>query len=399
MTRIVHFGPGNFFRAHLAEYTADALDWDITVVSLRSAAFRDAWAKSGRYTLVVHGQASRAIDVISDVLVAPEDPGAVVQAMCDPATQVISATVTEKGYHLGPDGALNLQDPAIAAELHTGQPATLIGYLAHALAQRSAPVTVLSCDNRVSNGDVLGQAVRDFARAAGLEIACDVTFPNCMVDRITPATTAELIDETGDPLSVPCEPFKEWVIEDRFAAQRPAWPDVQWVDDVAPHELRKLRMLNGAHSFLAYAGVLAGHRYVHEAVSDPKLRAAAKAVMGEAAETLPEPVRNQAPSYAAALLARFDNPHVRHELRQIAMDGTQKLPYRCLTVIRERGAERSPAQLGTLRAWVQFVQAEVRAGRDLQDPRADELARANTTKKLLDVLNASDLSDAVSPDA
>ena len=392
MTTILHFGPGNFFRAHLAEYTFDAGGWVIEAVSLRSADVADAFAAHGpSYTLAVQGQEPRQIDVITQVHVAPRDPGAVLARIADPAVTIISATVTEKGYHLDGAGRLDLADPVIAAEL-TGGPQSLIGYLAHGLAQRSAPVTILSCDNRVGNGRALEAAVRDFAAAAGVEITCDTRCPNAMVDRITPATTEDQIAATGDPMVVPCEAFKEWVIEDRFAGPRPAWPGVQFVEDVAPHELRKLRMLNGAHSYLAYAGALKGHTYVHEAVADPDLRTGVRALMSEAAATLPEVVRAQAAPYADALISRFENPHLNHALRQIAMDGSQKLPYRIVDSLRARGAAASPALVGALRAWVEFCRTETAAGRALQDPNAAALAKAQTDQDFMGVLGAEDMA-------
>ena len=391
MTKILHFGPGNFFRAHLAEYTFDAGGWSIDVVSLRSATFANAFAAHGpSYTLAVQGRAARQIDVISDVYVAPDDPEAIVDRVADPQVPVISATVTEKGYHLAGDGRLDLNDPTISAEL-SGPPCSFIGFLAKGLARRSAPATVLSCDNRVGNGDALALAVRDFAAAAGLDITCDVRFPNAMIDRITPASTQDLIDAVGDPLVVPCEAFKEWVIKDDFAGPRPDWPGVLWVNDVAPHELRKLRMLNGAHSYLAYAGVLKGHSYVHEAVTDPDLRAGVQRLMSEAAATLPEVVRAQAAPYAEALIARFENPHLNHALRQIAMDGTQKLPYRIVDSLRARGDAASPSLVDAMRAWVQFCRAETAAGRSLQDPKAEALARAQSDKDYLQVIGAEDI--------
>lgn len=396
MKRILHFGPGNFFRAHLAEYAFDAGGWEIVGVSLRSAALRDGLAAQGyAYTLAVQGEAARRIDVIADLRVAPEDPQAVLELVADPEVEVISATVTEKGYHLGRDGALDLADPDIAAEIAGGMPRTLIGYLALGLARRKAPVTVLSCDNRNGNGDALGAAVRRFAEAAGLEITCTISFPNAMVDRITPATTDALRKETGDDFAVPCEPFKEWVIEDRFATPRPDWRGVQWVADVAPHEMRKLRMLNGAHSYMAYAGLLAGHTYVHEAIADAELRPVTIALMQEAGETLPGDQRDRAPDYADALLERWENPHINHKLRQIAMDGTQKLPYRMVETLRDRKGAPSPGSIAGIRAWIDFCRAETAAGRPIDDPWADALARCRTDAEFLALLGADDLAGLI----
>jgi fructuronate reductase len=393
VTQILHFGPGNFFRAHLADYAFDAGGWEITVVSLRSSSLTAGLARQGyAYTLAVMGEEPKRIDVIKGGLFAPEDPEAVLNKVASRDVEVISATVTEKGYHLGLDGALMLDAPDICNDLNNSAPQTLIGFLARGLAQRQAPVTVLSCDNRPGNGDALQRAVMDFALAAGLEITCKVTFPNAMVDRITPATTDALREATGDPMAVPCEPFKEWVLEDRFATERPNWPGVQWVNDVAPHELRKLRMLNGAHSFLAYAGCLAGHSFVHEAVADPAIRPKVRALMDEAASTLPEEVCDQASGYADALLIRFQNPHIAHRLRQIAMDGTQKLPYRIVETIRDRGPDKSPACLDALRKWIAFCRAETATGREIDDPKAEALAKADGTQDFMRLLDAEDLT-------
>lgn len=390
MKRLLHFGPGNFCRAHLAEYVFDAGGWRIDVVGLRRSTVIDGLAAQvGGYALAVQGQAARRIDVIDHALCAPDDPARVLDLVT--GAEVVSATVTEKGYHLGPDGQLDMRDPVIAEELRTGRPASLIGYLAHGLAQRDAPVTVLSCDNRPGNGDALGAAVMAFAQTAGLGITCDVAFPNAMVDRITPATTDALRAQIGDPMAVACEPFKEWVIEDRFATSRPDWPGVQWVNDVAPHELRKLRMLNGAHSFLAYAGACKGYQFVHEAIADADLRRQTRSLMKEAARTLPESVRGQAPVYRDALIQRFENPHLNHALRQIAMDGTQKLPYRIVAPLRELGPNNAPTLLSALRAWIRFCRQENAAAKRIDDPQAALLAEAQEPSSFLALIEAGDL--------
>ena len=394
MGRIVHLGLGNFARAHLLDYTADAGGWDVLGVSLRSPRIRDGLAAQGfAYDLCVQGEGVKRIRVLTGVLVAPEDPGAVLEALRQ--ADIISATVTEKGYHLNPQGMLDLEDPAIRSDL-TGQgPATLIGFLAHALAERRRPVTVLSCDNRAGNGDALNAAVLRFAEVAGLGIdRAKLRFPNAMVDRITPASTDALRQISGDPMAVPTEAFREWVIEDGFAGPRPDWPGVTYVQDVAPHELRKLRMLNGAHSFLAYAGLARGHCHVHEAVSDPVLRAAASRLMAEAAATLPDTVRGMADDYAKALMARFDNPELQHRLIQIAMDGSEKVPYRLVATLRDaRGA--APTVASGLRAWIDFCVSQTRAGVALDDPRAAALAEASRAtdpaRAILSLIGAEDV--------
>ncbi|WP_165390400.1 mannitol dehydrogenase family protein [Thalassococcus sp. S3] len=378
MGRILHLGVGNFFRAHQAWYTAQLPDWRITGVSLRSAAVRDGLAGQGCAYIVliqdVGGSRVERITCLDRILVAPEDPQAVIAAVADDAVEVVTLTVTEKGYHLTPAGKLDESDPAIRADLAGEGPATPVGYLAHGLARRSAPLTVLSCDNLPENGRKLEQAVQRFARLAGLTLPGGLMFPCTMVDRITPATTDAVRQKTGDRMAVPTEDFTEWVIEDDFAGRRPDWPGVQWVADVAPHEMRKLRMLNGAHSYLAYAGSLAGHSFVHEAVADPELRQMARALMAEAADTLPEDARKV--GYAESLIRRFENPHLDHRLRQIAMDGSQKMPVRIAATLKDRTGQKSPALEAAVSAWLHFVRRECEAGRTLDDPLADRLADA-----------------------
>ncbi|MGC1494235.1 MAG: mannitol dehydrogenase family protein [Sulfitobacter sp.] len=393
MGRIVHFGLGNFARAHLLDYTADAGGWDVIGVSLRSASMRDGLAPQGfEYDLCIQGVGVKRIGILSDILVAPNDPDAVLEVMAD--ADIISATVTEKGYHLDADGVLDLNDPAIAADVAGHGPTTFIGFLAKCLAVRKFPVTVMSCDNRVENGKALHDAVARFADAAGLKIDWDVArFPNAMVDRITPATTDAVRQISGDAMAVPTEAFREWVIEDDFAGPRPDWPDVQFVADVAPHELRKLRMLNGAHSLMAYAGLARGHTYVHEAVADPDLRQRVEQLMAQAGATLPSSVTGQVPMYAKALLERFENPDLGHRLDQIAMDGSQKVPYRFIATLRDGDA---PAVVFGLRAWIAFCVSETIAGRELNDPKADQIAKAARSEDpvtaLLALVGASDLA-------
>ncbi|WP_299047299.1 mannitol dehydrogenase family protein [uncultured Tateyamaria sp.] len=379
MPRILHLGVGNFFRAHIAAYTQDTPGWQITGVSFRSGTIRDGLAAQGYdYPLVIkdaQGTTVKPITCLTDMYVAADDPGGVIDAIVSDDFDVITLTVTEKAYHLDTHGQLDLDAADIQADLG-GTGTTVVGVLARGLALRRAPVTVLCCDNLPDNGAKLEKAVRTFADAAHLSLGCDVTFPGCMVDRITPATTDAMRAEAGNPMAVPTEAFSEWVVEDRFAARRPDWPGVQWVDDVAPHEMRKLRMLNGAHSFLAYAGALRGHTYVHQAIEDARLRSTAQVLMAEAAQTLPSDMHAQAAPYATALVDRFANPNLQHSLRQIAMDGSQKLPIRILATLRDRGHADSPALDCALNAWVGFVQAEVAAGRALDDPRSDDLRAA-----------------------
>lgn len=399
MNEILHFGPGNFFRAHLAEYTHDAGGWRVTGVSLRSSSVRDGLAAQNfNYTLVASGQPPKTINVIDNVYVAPESAEGIVELVKNPQFAILSATVTEKGYALDPSGELDLSHPDIVHDLQSGSARSFIGIVARGLAERTSPITVLSCDNRLGNGDALARAVRGFQTAAGLEMRCDATFPNAMVDRITPATTDAQRELYKDPMVVTCEAFKEWVVEDNFATPRPNWPKVQWVSDVKPHEMRKLRMLNGSHSYLAYAGLLAGHTFVHEAIADPELRRCTRGLMREAALSLPAEMHGFAENYANDLIARFDNKSVNHVLQQIAMDGSEKVPYRLLDTIRENQKNGAPVMFlaNAVRAWLDFVIRESEQNRPLQDPRSNELAAAaqhpEPRPAILSVIGAGDVA-------
>lgn len=393
--RIVHFGVGNFHRAHQAWYTQRANEvsgesWKITGVSLRRPDTRDALAlQDYRYTLETRQGDESAYEILSvhdRLLVASEELDAVLETVADPATAIITLTVTEKGYHLRlSDRRLDRQDPEVTADLAGGPPRTTLGVLAAGLAQRraggGAPLTILSCDNLPANGSLLRAALLGFV-AADPELAGwieeAVSFPATMVDRIVPATTEELRQRvrhaTGwdDAWPVSTEPFSEWVIEDRFAGPRPRWEEVgvQLVADVEPYELRKLRLLNGAHSTLTYAGLCRGVTYSYEAVDDPELLAEARAVMAEAAATLPASISDTAAEYGQSVIERVANRAIKHALRQIAADGSEKVSVRLVAPLCERAAKglASPAMERAIASWLAFVCVEVAAGRALDDP-------------------------------
>jgi fructuronate reductase len=297
---IVHLGLGAFARAHLAEYTQDANEhgepWGITGISLQRPDMRDALKlQDGLYTLAVcapDGPRYRIIDTVRDVLVAPENRSAVIARLADPATRIVSLTVTEKGYcHDPATGQLRLDHPDIIHDLENPRaPRSAIGFLVAGLAARRdiglVPYTVMCCDNLPSNGHVLRGLVLAFAGLRDEKLAAWIAdegaFPCTMVDRIVPATTAVDIAETENALGlhdaapVMAEPFRQLVIEDRFVTGRPDWEKAgaQLVADVEPFEFMKLRMLNGAHSTLAYLGYLAGYETVAEASADPVLASA-----------------------------------------------------------------------------------------------------------------------------
>jgi fructuronate reductase len=395
---IVHFGIGAFHRAHQALYTDEALaagdrDWAITGVSLRSPQVREQLApQAGLYTVTESGSSghtTRVVGAVREVLVAAADPARVIAKVAAPATHVVSLSITEKGYWRAADQLLDFTAAAIRHDLDPQQPPhTLYGLLAAGLAQRrrlALPgLTLLSCDNLTGNGRQLQALLEQFlerhdpATATWFRAHC--TCPSSMVDRIVPATTAQdltwLEARLGlrDAAAVFTEPFRQWVIEDRFAGPRPRWEvgGAQWVQDTAAYETAKLRLLNGAHSALAYGGLLRGHEFVHQAIADPPLRNLVDRLMREAARSF-EPAPDQSlPRYADALLLRFANDARPHSLKQIAMDGSQKITQRWLPTLRILGAAGGDcaALLQALGAWIAYVRPE---RFEVVDPMGPEL--------------------------
>lgn len=405
----VHLGPGAFFRAFNAIYSEDAMaaeggDWGIVAVSLRSATARDQMVpQGGAYTSVTLGtphNKCRVIGAVADVLVAPEDPEAVIAAMADPAVKIVSLTITEKGYcHAPSTGRLQMHHPDIAHDLaHPDAPRSAIGFIVAALARRRGkggkPFTVLSCDNLPSNGALARRVVLDFAAAQDADLAdwieAQVPFPATMVDRITPATTdadvAQLAKDAGyhDPACVVHESFRQWVIEDDFADGRPAWEaaGAQFVDSVDAHELMKLRCLNGTHSTLAYLGYLAGFETISDTVAHPDFAQLCTAMWrDEITPTVPQPEGEDLAAYCQSLLVRYRDPAIRHRTWQIAMDGSQKLPQRLLSTIRDNLTEgRVPEGLClAVAAWMRYVGGvdENGAPIDVRDPLAARLRAAS----------------------
>jgi fructuronate reductase len=403
---VVHLGLGAFVRAHQALYTEDVLAlqpgaWGIVGVSLQRPDQRDRLLPQDcLYTALRRdpaGVSARIVGCVQSCLVAPEDPAAVIDAMAAPDTKIVSLTVTEKGYCLDPaTGRLKEHHPDIQHDLeHPSEPRSAAGFLLAALERRRdaglSPFTVLCCDNLPSNGRLVESLVKDFAalKDCGLATWVDthVRFPSTMVDRIVPATTADDIDEaarlTGlfDTAPVVHEPFGQWVVEDSFVdGDRPNWDlaGAEFVSDVAPYEHMKLRLLNGAHSALAYLGYLAGHQTIGEAVADPVLRDFVKGLwQDEIIPVVPPPPRTDLHVYTEALLTRFSNPAIRHRTWQIAMDGSQKLPQRLLETVRERLSRDLPIPRLALAvaAWVRYVGGVDEQGReiDVRDPLATQL--------------------------
>ena len=404
---IVHLGVGAFHRAHMADYTDAVLAkgdrrWAILGASLRAPDTRDALkGQDWLYTLAQsdeQGERCRVIGSLRGVLVAPENPQALVEAMCLPSVKIVSLTVTEKGYcHDPATGELNDQHPDILHDLsHPDSPRSAPGFLVEAIRARKArglpPFTVLCCDNLPANGRTVAKVVTRLASLRnpdlGTYVAEHIAFPATMVDRIVPATTdadrARIAAATGleDQWPVVTEAFTDWVIEDHFPQGRPDWA-ARFVTDIAPFETMKLRLLNGAHSSMSYLGYLAGHETIADCMKDEALAHFVSHLMNmEVTSTLAVPPGTDVSAYKQALLTRFRNPGLRHRTWQIAMDGSQKLPQRLLGTIRDRLKANAPIDglaLGVA-AWMRYVTGlDERGGAiDVRDPLKDELrAKAN----------------------
>jgi len=405
-TGIVHLGLGAFYRAHGAIYFAEAMeksggDWGIIGVSLVRPDQRDLLKPQDyAYTAVElgpDGERPQVISIINDVLVAPEDPRAVLEVMSAPTTRIVTLTVTEKGYcHEPSSGRLNRDHPDIRHDLaNPAAPRSTIGFLVRGLERRRAegtrPFTVLCCDNLPENGRVVRGIVLEFARLVdeGLAawIAAECAFPSTMVDRIVPATKPEDIERlagrTGmlDLSPVMHEPFRQWVVEDEFVGgNRPdlGAVGVELVEDVTPFEHMKLRCLNGTHSSLAYLGYLAGHETISDTVADPVFAAFVRHLWShEIVPVLHAPPGVDLAAYCNSLLERYANPAIRHRTWQIAMDGSQKLPQRILgTVAENLAVGRIPKGLVlAIAAWMRYVGGRDERGEpiDVRDPLAAEL--------------------------
>ncbi len=375
--RVVHLGIGAFHRAHQA-MVFDDLGWGIVAASLRSPAVRDAMApQDWLYSLVVRDgdeERVRVIGAVRDVIVAPQDAGALVGALAAPETEIVTLTVTEKGYLPG----------SAAADF-------LVKGLAERRARGLRPFTAISCDNLADNGGTLRAAVLAAAADPGLRdwIAEHGAFPQSMVDRIVPATRDEDMDALAgrigllDRAMVKTEPFTQWVIEDRFAGARPDFEGVgvQIVADVQPWEEAKLRLLNGAHSAIAYLGGLAGADFVHDFVADPAGRGFVEALWDEAETTLSPPPGLDLGAYRDALMRRFANAAIAHRTEQIAIDGSQKLPQRLLASIADRLDRDRPIDALALAvaAWVRWQHGR----NDRGDPVIVDDPLAETSRRLV----------------
>jgi fructuronate reductase len=373
-------------------------DWGIIGASLKRPDQRNRLvAQDCLYTTVENGpngQKARIVGCLLNVLVGPENPPALLDRLSDRETTIVTLTVTEKGYcHDPASGRLNADSPEIRHDLeHADAPQSAVGLITAALARRKAaglpPFTVATCDNLPSNGVLLAGLVREFASLRDDKLATwierTVPFPSSMVDRIVPAeaqgdlSLVEQLTGLHDAAPVMHEPFRQWVLEDRFVDDvRPPWEHagVQFVSDVAPFEHAKLRMLNGSHSALAYLGYLAGHETIFDAVSDDLFARFVKRFWrDDVIPILAAPAGLNLEQYGDRLFERYSNPAIRHRLWQIAMDGSQKLPQRLLSTARDNLKQKRLFKLVALAVagWMRYVSGTDEAGGaiDVRDPLA-----------------------------
>lgn len=413
---IVHIGVGGFHRAHQA----------LAVDRLLQAGRADAWGicgvgllpgdrrmqrvladQDGCYTLVEKSPdgtwSARIIGSIVDYLFAPDDPEAVIERLADPATRIVSLTVTEGGYSVPPVGDLSTFSLVVEASRRRRDRGT-------------GPFTLMSCDNIPGNGDMARRAFTTYADEVDPELAgwigTEVAFPNAMVDRITPVTTeqdiAQIADRCGvhDGWPVVAEPFFQWVLEDHFVAGRPPWDEagVQLVPDVQPYELMKLRLLNSGHQGVAYFGHLMGYRYVHEAAQDPTFAAYLLRYMRrEGIPTLPPVPGLDLSAYTSSLIERFGNAEVRDTVARLAAESSDRIPTWLVPAIRDNLAAGGEIEVSAaiVASWARYAEGIDENGEPIQvvDRLAEErtaAARGRTVDPLSFVRNRDlfgDLAD------
>ena len=404
---IAHIGVGGFHRAHQAIYTeallnrGQAQEWAICGVGLRreDRAMRDALASQDHlYTMVVLGDEPglevRVVGAINGMLLAEDSPAALIDTLADPAIRIVSLTITEGGYCIDDsNGEFMAHLPDIQHDLaNPDSPRSVFGFLCAALKRRRAAgtpaFTLMSCDNLPHNGDVTRKALLAFAHLADHELATwidhHVSFPNAMVDRITPMTSAahrqQLAAQHGveDAWPVVCEPFVQWVLEDKFVSGRPAWEEVgvQFTDDVTPYEEMKIKLLNGSHLALTYLGFLKGYRFVHETMNDPLLRRYVRDFMDLDVTPQLAPVPGiDLSDYKDTLIERFSNQAIADQLERVCSDGSSKFPKFIVPTINRLIEDGRPLERAALvvAAWALYLKGvdENGAHYRIPDPRAE----------------------------
>ena len=405
---ILHIGLGNFHRAHQAVYLDDLLnqgkarDWALLGAGVMAGdeAMRQALAGQDYLYSVVEqdggGDSARIVGAMTGFLPVAPDHAPMCAAMADPAIRIVSLTVTEGGYFVSAEtGTFDPGHPAIQADIaNPGQPQTVFGAIVAGLRARRAaglaPFTVMSCDNVPHNGDVCRAAVLGLSRPQDPDLAdwidANVAFPNGMVDRITPATTEPRrawltrTYDLDDARPVFCEPFRQWVLEDRFTAGRPPLEDVgvQFVDDVTPYEHMKIRMLNGGHALIAYPAGLLGVEFVHQAMEHDLIsRFLAKVETTEIIPVIPPVPGTSLSDYFALIRDRFSNPRVEDTTRRLCLDGSNRQPKFIVPSLADnlRAGRAAPGLALASALWCRYCHGTDEAGAPIapNDPGWDRL--------------------------
>lgn len=366
---ILHIGVGNFHRSHQAVYTNDLLqkgldtDWGIRGAGVRQtdSIMRDFLEEQDWLNCVVESDADgmdvSVVGAMIDFLPVADGHSPIIDSISNPETKIVSLTVTEGGYFLDAHGEFDPGHGDIRYDITNLQsPRTVFGAIVAGIARRRAlsgtPITVMSCDNLPGNGKVAKDAVMGLARESDAElakwIADNVTFPNGMVDRITPATSdreRQILQENFglvDASPVFCEPFRQWVLEDNFANGRPEFEaaGVTMTSSVHDYENMKIRVLNGGHAIIAYSAGLAGIEYVHDAMNQPEIEAFLKKVIHDDVAPNVAPVGGQTPlTYLDQSIARFKNPSVADTISRLCLDGSNRQPKFIIPAIRDQLAK------------------------------------------------------------
>ncbi|WP_344203342.1 mannitol dehydrogenase family protein [Pseudolysinimonas kribbensis] len=416
----MHVGLGSFHRAHQAWYTHEADpagEWGIAAFTGRGPRQATVLAEQdGLYTLLERSAAGDRATVVRSIVEAADgaDLARFIELVAAPATALITITITEAGYRLRADGAPDLEDPGVAADLATLAaqteaelpPVTALGRILAGLRARrragSGPLAIVPCDNMPGNGALVRNALVALADRVDPRLAAwilaSVAVVSTSVDRIAPAPTdddreiASRLIGLRDEATVVAEPFRDWVLSGDFPVGRPAWEraGARFVDDIEPFELRKLRLLNGAHSLLAYGGLLRGHETVPDAIADEVLARRVAAAWDEAERHLPRADELELDRYRAALLERFSNRRLGDRLVRIAADGSTKLRLRIVpTLVAERAAGRpGAASMAAIAAWVALQQRGVELP-DAALPRIEDRSTAGLLR-LIDPRLADD---------
>jgi len=404
-TGIVHFGIGNFHRAHQAVYVEDLLErgdmrWGITGVSLRSASMRDLLAPQDYlYALAILGETTsyRVIGAIKGVLVAPQEPQAVIDLLAQSATQLVSTTITEKGYSLA-SGAVDFEHPSLKAEAASlDNPTSIYGFLARGIILRSqqeatSKLTIMCCDNISAGGEILKSGVEHLLTLHDPDALAwaedNVSFISSMVDRVSPATDDALREavfkDTGqeDASPVSAEPFSQWIIEDNFAGERPDFDKVgaDFVGDIAPFERMKLRYLNCAHTIASTLGYLSGDKYVHESLARPNLlKFMRQALYQNVLPNAAVPPGYDGDGYIQDVIGRFLNGNLPYANLQVGTDSSQKIQQRWFPTIDQALANKTDTSYFEfcVAAWVIFIQSALEKG-VLNDPKKSVFAQVDT---------------------